>query len=157
MFERSTMALDKMRRCGERDDVRCSSEGYQERSSETWGNKRRGRNDWISRDLITWKLTIHVRDTLVDAERQRGLRVGRCTLAADCKCDLVHFAKTAVANECWTEELVALHGICKCLSIWDGHTPDGLSGRALPGRDTAVSLPPDAGDAASLLYISSVL
>ena len=29
---RSTMALDKMRRYGVRDDVRCSREGYQETS-----------------------------------------------------------------------------------------------------------------------------
>ena len=38
---------------------------------------------------------------------------------------------------------------------WEG-TPGGLSGSALPARNTAVYLPPDAGDASSLLYITAV-
>lgn len=62
------MALDNMRRCGVRNDVRCSSEGYQERSFETRGNRRRGRNDWSSRDLITWS-PIHVKHP--DGRRKR--------------------------------------------------------------------------------------
>ena len=37
---------------------------------------------------------------------------------------------------------------------WEG-TPGGLSGSALPARNTAVCLPPDTGDASSLLYITA--
>lgn len=55
----------------------------------------------------------------------------------------------------------ALHGFGsgRCLSIGTESvegTPGGLSGSALPAR-TTVSLPPDAGDASSLLYITAVL
>lgn len=50
---------------------------------------------------------------------------------------------------------------CQMLIDWDGARwegiPGGLSGSALPARNTAVYLPPDAGDASSLLHIIAVL